>query len=390
MRVLYITEKDMFLWEDGNKTTIQSAYLKNYRENLRNIEDRKAWKQKSMTVAMGYDQPVPGVVPVRQVEQFRFTGLTPCGKNKTLIYAIQIDQMGGMFKVDAYQSGNMEGHIFHDKGTFINNPSYNRKNGTLLYSVLRVGGEEDIQSLNIKSSESHTLTEGDSVDSYPRWVEGSADTFVFQSAGIGRNPSGFMVGLAPSAINRMNIVSGTIDELVSYEKYDCLAPQMDKDGYLYYIKRPYREEMGHRSNLLMDILLFPLRIINAIFNWLNFFTMMYSGKPLTSGNNPARQDGNPKKFIIHGNLVDASKIKEEPSHTTGNWLGIVPRSWQLIKRSADGHEKKLADGVIAFDRTTDGKLICCNGKNIYSIDETGTKTILIKEKFIEKVYVWEK
>ncbi len=379
----------MLLWDEGKTITIQSQYLKNYRENLRSIQDRKVWKQKSMTVAMGYNQPLQSLIPDREVENYRFTGLTPCGKTKTVIYAIQIDQMGGMFKVNAYSAVDMEGHIFHDKGIFIHNPSYNRKNGTLLYSLQRAGGQEDLQSQNLKSSEVHTLTDGDSVDAYPRWVEGSADTFVFQSAGIGRSPTGGYMGLAPVTINRMNVTSGAIEELVAFEHYDCLAPKMDKEGNLYYIKRPYRVDSLHNNNFLVDILLFPIRIINAIFNWLNMFSMMYSGKPLTSGSNPARQDGDPKKFTIHGNLVDAAKIMNDSSTMGGKHLGIVPRSWQLIKQSVNGNEEKLAEGVIAFDRSADGTIVCCNGKTIYTVENSGKKTTLIKEKFIEKVYVWE-
>jgi hypothetical protein len=115
--------------------------------------------------------------------------------------------------------------------------------------------------------------------------------------------------------------------------------------------------------------------------------MAYSGKPLTSGSNPARNDADPKKVIIHGNLIEAKKIIDDAAKSGGKGLGIVPRSWQLIKLSPDGKEEILSEGVIAFDRTKDGTLICCNGREIYSLDENREKSTLLKERFIEKVYV---
>jgi hypothetical protein len=386
LKIAYITDKEMFIWDNGKTTPIPSQYLENYMENLKVIQRRKEWKQKSMTAAMGYDGMFPEMDPQMEMENYKITGLTRYGRTRSLIYSIRIEQMGGLFKVNPFGKGDSEGHIFHDKDVTIQNPCYNSKNNTLIYSQQEMGQQEHLYAMNLKDGSTTTLTEGDTVDTFPRWTQDSQDALVYQSAGIGRGANGVYVGTAPSGINQLNIKTGEIEELVKYDHYDCLAPMMDADGNLYYIKRPYKSHT-RQGSLLMDILLMPFRIVNAIFNWLNFFSMRYTGKPLTSGSNPARNDGDPEKYFIHGNLVDASKILGDQLRKDRR-LGLVPRSWELIKLPEGGKVEVLAEGIISFDIAPDGAIVCSNGKEVYSLDEHGKRTSLIKGKFIEKVYAW--
>ena len=137
----------------------------------------------------------------------------------------------------------------------------------------------------------------------------------------------------------------------------------------------------------MDIVMFPFRLINAIFHFLNVFTMTFSGKPLTPGPNPARNDADPRKIMIHGNLLDAQKFIDDANKPiTDKTPGIAPSSWKLIKFTHDGKEHELADGIISFDRAPDGTIYCCDGRQVFHLDENGKKTPVLKEKFIEKIY----
>lgn len=376
----------MFIWDNGKTIQVRSEYLENYQENLKVIQRRREWKQMSMTAAMGYDGLLPGLDPNNETDKFKITGLTRCGRTRSLIYAIRIEQMGGLFKVNPFSKGDSEGHIFHDKGIDIQNPCYNAKNNTLVYSQREIGQQEHLHAMNLKADSTTILTEGDTLDAYPRWIMGSSDSLVYQSAGIGRGANGVYMGLGPSGINKLNIKTGEIEELVQYDRFDCLAPAMDKEGSLYYIKRPYKPNQ-RQGNIISDILLFPFRLINAIFNFLNFFSMRYTGKPLSSGSNPARQDGDPEKYFIHGNMVDASKLLGDQLRKEKR-LGIVPRSWELLKATPGSQVQVLAEGVISFDISSDGDIVCSNGKEVYSLDQSGKRTSLIKGKFIEKVYYW--
>ncbi len=58
------------------------------------------------------------------------------------------------------------------------------------------------------------------------------------------------------------------------------------DGHLYYIRRPY--EVSHFSprTALLDLVLFPFRLLRAVFHFLNFFSLVYSRKPLTTASGP--------------------------------------------------------------------------------------------------------
>jgi len=378
----------MYLYDNGEKIHIPSQYLKTYKENIRNIHERKAWKQKGMTAAMGYDGLFPQEIHQGDQDNFKITGLTHFGKSKSLIYAIRIDQMGGIFKVNPYDPAESEGHIYHDKGVVVNNLVYNRLNKTLLYSLSTQSGQENIALHNLKTGVTGILTEGDSIDSYPRWVQGSKEEIVFQSAGIGRSQAGVVAGLSPVQIHSMTINSTDIHTLLKYDHFDCLAPIMDEEKNLYYIRRPYKSDERPSGNIFSDIIMFPFRMINALFHFLNIFSMRYSGKPLSTGINPARNDGDPKKLVIHGNLIDAAKLIEDAQKNDKKQLGIVPRSWKLVKHRPDGSDEILSDGVIAFDRTENGTLVCCNGREIYTLDEDGIRTSVLKEKFIEKVFAW--
>ena len=62
-------------------------------------------------------------------------------------------------------------------------------------------------------------------------------------------------------------------------KLDFLGPQIAPDGALYCIRRPYRlaQSRFRPLQLIEDILLFPFRLVYAFFQYLNIFTMMYTG-----------------------------------------------------------------------------------------------------------------
>ncbi|MFR4024045.1 MAG: hypothetical protein ACLTZI_14495 [[Eubacterium] siraeum] len=67
---------------------------------------------------------------------------------------------------------------------------------------------------------------------------------------------------SPCTICLFDTRSGTIDEFIAEEGFDCIKPQDDADGNIYYIRRKY-VPTKQKSNLAMDILMFPVRIIKS-------------------------------------------------------------------------------------------------------------------------------
>ena len=118
--------------------------------------------------------------------------------------------------------------------------------------------------------------------------------------------------------------------------------------------------------------------------------MIFTGKGFsdkTGGNNPAKKkDVNAGKVFIDGNLVDADKTYKENERKKSDYAGIVPDSWQFIKREKDGTETVLAKSVISFDLLPSGGVLYTNGRHIVKIED-GKKEKLCSTKLCTKVAV---
>src|SRR6185503_6097418 len=94
---------------------------------------------------------------------------------------------------------------------------------------------------------------------------------------------GHFAALGPYCIQHLDVESGSLNTLAEDPRFDLLTPFQTSTGTLYFIRRPYRT--GRELNpltLLKDIILFPFRLLLAVFHFLQFFSMRYSGKKLSS------------------------------------------------------------------------------------------------------------
>ena len=128
-----------------------------------------------------------------------------------------------------------------------------------------------------------------------------------------------------------------------------IKPQDDADGNIYYIRRKY-VPTKQKSNLAMDILMFPVRIIKAIGGFLSVFSMAFGGEPLrTGGKNPAKsKTADEREAFIEGNLIKAEKQLSGDADD-----GIIPSDWELVKRDKNGNItvlKKADNGLQAAFR----------------------------------------
>ncbi|MFX5595148.1 hypothetical protein ABTD92_21070, partial [Acinetobacter baumannii] len=82
------------------------------------------------------------------------------------------------------------------------------------------------------------------------------------------------------------------------------------------------------------------RLLRAVFHYLNFFSLMYSRKPLTSASGPAL-NADLKEIILKGKRIDAEKALLNENKINGV-PSLVPASWQLISRDQQGNETVLA------------------------------------------------
>lgn len=109
---------------------------------------------------------------------------------------------------------------------------------------------------------------------------------------------------------------------------------------------------------------------------------MFSGKPLTSAGGPPEQQS-PTNLMLWGQMVDTRHFMR--SQNSGNEASLVPKEWELVKRSAAGKETILASSVLAFDVSTDGRVIYTDGGRVLTTANDGTEEVLAKDAMIERV-----
>jgi hypothetical protein len=227
------------------------------------------------------------------------------------------------------------------------------------------------------------LTEGDSLDLAPSFEQGTTRRIVFQSAGVARTREGQAVGVGPFAIRRLDLDRGEVDTVAEDEGFDFLGPRGLADGTTIAIRRPHTGRGGASFwASTKDFLLFPARLLYALFQYLNFFSARYAGKPLTTAGGP-KQETDARQMMVWGNLMEATSQEEGDDDTPA----VVASSWTLVRLHADGRTDTLARGVLAFDVASDGTVVYTNGNGIYRLGAGGKKDRIASGSGIEQVVV---
>jgi hypothetical protein len=134
--------------------------------------------------------------------------------------------------------------------------------------------------------------------------------------------------------------------------------------------------------MLKDIFLIPFRLLYAVFQYLNFFSAIYTGRKLTSAGGPKGRDMDMKQMMIWGNLVRAQRQANADDENAD----LVPKSWQLFHRTSAGVEKAVASGVLAYDVNDQGQIVFTNGNAIYLLHPDERKERILTERMIEQVF----
>lgn len=92
-----------------------------------------------------------------------------------------------------------------------------------------------------------------------------------------------------------------------------------------------------------------------------------------------------RKMMIWGNLIDARDAMRKGRKLDPETPDLVPRSWQLIRQSADAETEVVARGVLAYDIAPDGSIVYSNGSAINLVDSKGARTRILVDRFIEQV-----
>jgi len=374
--------KLLLLGPDTDEEPVISDFAENLKKRLRVSEDRARLRTGTSAAFMRGGLPMAPAASVEDTFRAEFTCVAPGTQPGEICYAIDAGEVRGLFSFEV--ADKYEQRLLHG-------PDYR-------FAAISTRDTEDGPQWLVAAAQDHgvsrigmfipkaggcvrEITEGDSIDSYPAWHPGDANRLVFQTCGVARHHrTNAWLGLGPASIQRVNLRTGDMEPLIEDAHFDYLCPSFAPDGMLHYLKRPYQP--FHQPSIwrfLLDILLFPWRLLRAIFAFLNVFSMFFSGKPLqTAGTPPPRDGPDPKSVFLYGRWVNMEKQMRDAS--VDELVDLVPKNWELIARQPDGSEKVVCSNVMAYALGKGGEVYYSNGKGVFVIRKPGDQPVSLSKR----------
>lgn len=376
--VAFLTHGQLFCRERGGELKqVHSTYVQEAQDRQERTREKHSWKQgTSFNIAAGGGSRSfePGGVPML-VTSAAFEA------NGDLLYFLKDDRVGGLFRRVAASGAEQRVLIKQNLNLADLNPSPDAS--MLAASSRQSSGTANIVLLQSDGANVRELTGGDSVDCAPAWIPGAPKRMLFQSAGLARNEEGYIVAQGPASIQKLDMDSGSVTPILDDPRYDYLKPRVSPTGDLLFIRRPFEAPHYGSMSLLTDTLLFPFRLLRAAFHYLNFFSMMYTRKPLTSASGPAVK-ADIKNILLQGRRVDAEKAMRSARPVQGV-PSLVPNSWVLMGRDLQGQERVLATNVASYDLCPDGTIIYTNGQGVFVLEQEGAPQLVLKGELVAEV-----
>lgn len=361
----------------GRVEQVHSTYAQEAADRRERARSRHSWKEgTTFNVAAGGGRR--GFESVDKPLVATAAAYTPDG---SLLYFLKDDHIGGLFRRDA--GSERELRVVLKQGLHLTDLNPSADGAALAASSHQSDGIANIALMNADGSGYRELTGGDTVDSSPAWIPGAERRMLFQSAGLARNGEGHILALGNASIQMLDLDSGTVTPVVDDAAFDHLKPRVAPSGDLLYIRRPHEAPRYGPGAMLADTLFFPFRLLRALFHYLNFFSLMYSRKPLTSADASGAQ-ADMKDILLQGRRIDLEKALRSTRPVQGV-PSLVPESWLLVARNRDGQERVLATNVASYDVSPDGTVVYTNGRGVFVLDVDGTSRIAVTDQLVGDV-----
>jgi hypothetical protein len=374
--IVYISENKIFVLKDGRPRELPSQRVEKYKKALESIRKRSEWKN------TGKGAQFMG--SYRHGEVFEanayISGLAKYEDG--FLYSINLDGVGGIYKKTTHKD-DAEGHITAKDKLQIRDISIQADGDSAPRCAASVGSGDtrNLAVFDLATGGYNELTEGDTREDFPSFSM-KYNRILFSSAGLARYPNGMAVA-GPYAAMVFDLEKGEMEELFADGKFDFMRVKEDAKGNIYCIKRPYGSEKKD-SNILLDIFLFPWRMIKAIFGFFNYISVIFGGESLRSDKDPQAsanmkmKQKSERELFIDGNVVNAEQAYNLNKQKGEKFPGLIPHSWELIK--IDGYDNEqtcIKKGVLDYT-------ICENGDILYSNGHAIIKLSSGQEELVEK------
>lgn len=367
--------------------SIESTFARETIERRIRAEQHDGWKGRSGVWGnMGMAPPDMSQwndgIPRQEV---RFCGLASGDDATQLYYVLDLGGVGGLFKYDLAKG--YESRLMHREGFTTPDLSRHSKTGEVAITM----GRDGLRAIAIGENDGRLLknvTVSDGLDEVPAWVDDGSQRIVYQSLAYQRDDQGYHQGISTYRIEMLDLEKEDISTVHEEEGFDLLQPRMQADGTLYFVRRPYKSGPPPRAFIedVKDIFMFPFRLLGAIFHFLNFFSTMFSGKPLTTGLGQREQSPNEtRRLMLWGHMIDTRRAMARAAKE-GKAARLVPSDWELIRRDTAGNETVLADHVMCYDVNAAGDVLYTDGSRIMFRRDDKTETI-VTDAFVEKLAI---
>jgi len=377
-RLAFVSNGQLFDREAGGEpVALDSPFVKEQLERRVRATQRHGWKEgTAFNIAAGggrrgFDAPD---APINVTS----AAYEPCG---SLLYFLKDSAIGGLFRREA--ATGRELRLMLKPGLHLSHLAVSADGMKVAAAAHQKGGTANIVIFDNEGNGLREVTGGDTEDSAPAWIPGVPGRLLFQSSGFARNEQGYIVAQGPASIQTLDMESGSVSPIVDDERFDHVRPRVSPDGHLYFIRRPYELPSYGAHNMFLDSLLFPFRLLRAVFHYLNFFSLMYTRKPLTSASGP-KVEADWKNILVQGKRIDAEKALRE-SRPVHGVPSLVPADWQLVKRSPQGQEQVLATSVASYDIGPDGAIVYTNGRGVFAIEPDGATRLALTAAVVNDV-----
>jgi len=382
-RFAYLSDGKLYL-KNGDSPAVlyESPFARGIRDRAVELQRRHSWKtggsgERLIPRAALWGANAGDAALVR----IDFNSVCAQGATPGFVYSIRSREISGVL---AHQEeSGAEFRLLHTSDYRVSHISSNPVTGKLVMSIQHIQGAT-LAVMEANGAGLTEVTQGESSDECPAWVDSGANEIVFQSAGLAHNEDEQVVGMAPYSIQLLNVESYGLQTLLESPHHDLLAPRLTKDGTLYFIRRPYKLN-PHSFNfwrLMEDVLLFPYRLLYAFYQYLNFFTMRYTGNPLSASGASLRKQVDKRRMILWGNLLEAQR---KGLGDTSESLSMVPSTWELCRKRPGADIEVLAKSVLSFDYWPDETLLFSNGFSVFQLFPSGQKVRLLKANMIQQV-----
>ncbi len=292
-------------------------------------------------------------------------------QSSILWYVLNLSRTRGLFRFDV--KAGQESRLFHHDG-FDPHGLCLASDGGFFTTRTNADGAMHIVRLDETGSAKQVVTDGDCLDEFPCL---NGNDLYYQTSGLGRNDQGFVCAQAATAVYRIDLTSGRTEVVAENPDFDYLLPRVDGAGACYYVRRPHLKP-GETSffTTLLDVVLFPYRVVVAILGFLDVFSRLFGQSPLKTAGGGSGTEMDVRHKLVLGRLVDLQTLAKSEGKPVA-----APRDWVLLKRNPDGREEQLATNVSWFDLGPSGEVYHSNGFEIFGPDGRCHKADEIIESF---------